>query len=368
MKMNWKPWMALGPSAAVMAGVFLSACFKAPPMPAMDGAVMEVRRSQHSLVAQDARYRDTLQVYWFGSGCHLIQLGDIRVLTDPFVTNGFRIFSNQSDPDRVGATLARLSPPQAVLVNHSHFDHFLDAHEALTLDEWTKARVPLYGGPTCKNLLAGFQTPGLLDRCHPIYGPGVIIDRSLGGNKHLRVTAYASRHSPHFKCGLTLANGVQEEPRISPPLAMTDFPTGEVFNYLIELRTGGKSYNVFYLGGFYELEKLPASLPPSGTRIDVAILTAASHRNVPGYPEDHLARLRPRHIVLSHFNTFMAEKPDEQLSILGQDFVKLGQITRDVQATFARATKTYPEFEAMHIPAITRMESKDRGRNVLLLR
>lgn len=337
-------------------------------MPAVDGAVMEVRRSEWSLAESDARYRNTLQLSWFGSACHLIQLGDIRVLTDPFVTNGFRVFSNVSDPNRVAATLGHLSPPQAILVNHSHFDHFLDAHAALVQEEWAKAGVPLYGGQTCKNLLAGFQTPGLLERCHPIDAPGVVINRSLGGGKHLRVTAFASKHSPHFRCGLTLANGVLTKPRSSPPLAMTDFPTGEVFNYLIELRAGGKTFTVFYLGGFFDLKKFPESLPPAGTHIDVAILTAASHLNVPGYPEQHLSRLRPRHIVLNHFNTFMAEKPDEQLAILGRDFVKLGRITRDVQATFARASGTYPEFEALHIPAITRMESKDRSRNVLLFR
>jgi L-ascorbate metabolism protein UlaG (beta-lactamase superfamily) len=352
----------------MMAGGLLSACFKGPPMPAMDGAVIEVRRSKLSLASSDPLFDETLQISWFGSACHLIQLGEVRVLTDPFVTNGFRVFSNVSDPKRVEATLGHLSPPQAILVNHAHFDHFLDAHAALVQEEWAKAGVPLYGGPTCKNLLAGFQTPGLLERCHSILQPGVIINRSLGGGKHLRVTAFASKHSPHFECGLTLANGVLTKPLSSPPLAMTDFPTGEVFNYLIELSAGGKTFTVFYLGGFFDLGKFPDSLPPIGTHIDVAILTAASHLNVPGYPEEHLARLRPRHIVLNHFNTFMAEKPDEQLAILGRDFVKLGQLTRDVQATFARAGKAYPEFEAMHIPAITRMEAKDRGRNVLLLR
>lgn len=356
--------MALGPCGALAAVVLLGACFKGPPMPAMDGAVMEVRRSDCSLRAGDEGYGDTLQIYWFGSGCHLIQLGDLRVLTDPFVTNGFQVFSNASDSARVKKSLGRISPPEAVLVNHAHFDHFLDAHAAMTLEEWREAEVPLWGGLTCKHLLAGWQTPGLMERCHAIEKPGVIIDRRIGGG-HLRVTAYASRHSPHFKCGLTLANGVVDEPRTTPPTLMTDFPSGEVFNYLIELRGGGKSYAVFYLGAFYDLEDLPNSMPPAGTRIDVAILTAASHRNVPGYPGKHLQRLRPRHVVLNHFNTFMAEKPDEQLAILGKDFVKLGEMTRKVQGVFARECEKYPEFEVMHIPAITRMEKKDLGRNVL---
>jgi len=370
--MNFKDlrtgWMPLGPVAVLLAGAVLSACFRPTPMPALDGAVIEIRRSDGSIPRGSSAWRDTLQLSWFGSGCHVIQLGDLIVLTDPFVTNGFKLTHLHSDRSRVAATLGKIDPPAAVLINHTHFDHFLDAHAALSIPSWKENAVPLFGGQSARNLIAGWQDDEVTARCNVIDAPGIVMDRKFAGGGHLRVTAFASHHSPHFKCGLTLANGKVTKPFDRVPSLMTDYKSGEVFNYLIEMRSRGASFNIFYLGAFQDLKKMPESLPPLGTRIDVAILTAPGADNVDGYPADHLAHLRPRHIVLSHFNTFMRESPDEQLSILGKDFVELSAISRDIQSTFAGSACGYPEFEKLHIPAITVMESHGRGRNVIHIR
>ena len=182
----------------------------------------------------------------------------------------------------------------------------------------------------------------------------------------MRVTAFRSEHGPHLKCGYTLANGSVDRPRTSPPSRFRDYQSGESFNYLIEFfRKGREPFNVFYLGTPYHLDERPESLPPAGTRIDVAIILAPSADNVRGYPEQHLARLQPRHIVFSRFNTFAKEDPDEQLSLAGIDFVKMPKLSRDVQATFALMEQDYPRFEKLHIPAITVMEPRGTPRNVL---
>ncbi len=56
---------------------------------------------------------------------------DISVLTDPFVTNELDLFHMGSNPQRIRTTLARIAPPDCVLINHSHHDHILDAHAAM---------------------------------------------------------------------------------------------------------------------------------------------------------------------------------------------------------------------------------------------
>lgn len=149
----------------LLAAVFCS-CMSEPRMPAMDGAVVEVRRSGVSLAPGDPGYADTLQLFWFGSGCHLIRLGHLSVMTDPFVTNGTRITNARTDPQRVAATFAKLSPPDAIVINHSHIDHLLDAYAALTLPAWRDARVPLHGGRSSRNLLAGWNDDEVLARHH----------------------------------------------------------------------------------------------------------------------------------------------------------------------------------------------------------
>ena len=340
-----------------------------PKMPAVDGAVIEIRRSDHALQAGDAGFSDQLQLYWFGSGCHLIQLGGVSVLTDPFVTNDLKAFGMASDPSRLEATLGRISPPDAVLINHSHHDHILDAYPAMSQPPWKARKVPLYGGRSALNLLAGFNHGEIDPRWHSVEnGSRVRIAGTKPGYSAV-VTAYRSNHGPHLKCGYTLANGLISEPRKSPPSTLTDFQAGEIFNYLIELRApGGVRFNVFYLGAPFHLNERPESLPPPGTRIDVAIILAPTAEKVRGYPREHLARLRPKNIVFTHFNTFVKEDPDEQLAWGPFDFVKMPQLSREAQISFAKNVASHPEFEKLFIPAITVIESNGDARNVIRFR
>lgn len=361
--------VALG--AALSAGLvaLLATCARAPRMPALDGAVIEIRRSDQALRPGDPGYADTLQLFWFGTACHLIQLGGISVLTDPFVTNELDLFHMGSNPQRIRTTLARIAPPDCVLINHSHHDHILDAHAAMAQDSWRTRNVPLYGGKSAANLLAGFDGGAIDPRWHTIvHHQSVRIDPGDPGHG-ATVTAFRTDHGAHLKCGFTLANGLVSKPRQSPPRRLTDFQAGEVFNFLIELRSpSGARFNVFYLGAPFDLEKRPESLPPAGMRIDVAIILAPTADNVPGYPERHLAQLQPRHIVLSHFNSFAKEDPEAQLALGGIDFVKMPKLSRDVQSTFAGKASEYPQFEKLHIPAITIMGEGGEARNVIRIR
>jgi len=347
----------------------LCTCMNEPQMPAADGAVIEVRRAETSLANGDASFEKCLQLYWFGSGCHLIRLGELSILTDPFVTNGLQLVNAQSDPQRVAATLGKIRPPDAILINHSHIDHLLDAYAALALPDWEQARVPLYGGPSTRNILAGWNDPEVLARCHvvPERG-GEVLSRKLSGGYQLQVMAYPSKHGRHLKCGHTFFDGRVTAPRATPPSTLGDYQTGEVFNYLITLKHNSTTFRVFSLAAVADPDEFPASIPSGGHQIDVMILCAPGAEHLDGYPGKQLARLRPRHIVLSHFNTFLKEDPDRQLALGGIDFVKMNDLSRDVQASFALRMRKYPEFEKLHIPPITVMESFDRARNVITIR
>jgi L-ascorbate metabolism protein UlaG (beta-lactamase superfamily) len=347
----------------------LVTCTMPPGMPALDGAVIEIRRSDHALKEGETGYTDQLQLSWFGSACHLIQLGGVSVLTDPFVTNDFTLTNMKSDPDRVAATFGRITPPDAVLLNHSHHDHILDAYPAMSQPKWKARQVPLFGGQTALNLLAGFDGGRIDPQWHVVeHGNRLRITGTKPGYSAV-VTAYRSNHGPHLKCGYTFANGLIDRPRTTPPTKLPDFQAGEVFNYLIEMRApDGVRFNVFYLGAPFHLDERPESLPPAGTRIDVAIILAPTAEKVRGYPEEHLARLRPKNIVLSHFNTFFKEDPDEQLAVGPLDFVKMPVLSREVQASFARNAASNPDFEKLYIPAISVIDGGGHTRNVIRIR
>jgi L-ascorbate metabolism protein UlaG (beta-lactamase superfamily) len=359
-------WTAPAACGALLTMAILSTCMSGPRMPAMDGAVIELRRSDRSIERGEAGFADALQLSWFGSGCHLIRLGELSVLTDPFVSNGPPLAYPRSRTERVNETLGMIAPPEAVLINHSHFDHFLDAYPALALEPWRKARVPLYGGMSCRNLVAGWKDDDVTRRCHVIenHGGKVRVHGVPSGYK-LEVTAYPGTHGPHLKCGYTAFDGKVEQPLTSPPESIDDYKTGEVFNYLIKLTQGTTSFTVFYLGAIGDLDAIPTKLP-GGDRLDVVLLCAPGADKVPGYPAGALTRLKARHVVLSHFNTFLKEDPDEQLSFGGKDMIHFDKLSREIQAS--GLSDDYKEFEKLHIPAITRMEEDGRARNVVRLR
>lgn len=362
--------ISVGAAVSVGLVVLLATCSQSPKMPAIDGAVIEIRRSDGPVSPRDPAFENTLQISWFGSACHLIQLGDIRILTDPFVTNDFKIDGMKSSPERVNQTLGRILPPDAILVNHSHHDHILDAFAAMSQPTWKSAGVPLYGGASCKNLLAGWRDLEVDKRCHALADQAETFSVPIAGKKgcKVKVTAFRTEHSPHLKCGFTLSDGFIRQPRKSAPKNLFDFKSGEVFNFLIEIKSPSTTFTVFILGSPFDLKKLPGSIPKAGTPIDVAIILAPSADNVPGYPEEHLAQLRPKHVILSHFNTFMHEDPDAQLAILGKDLIQIPKLSRDVQSAFARNNVDYPEFEKLYIPAITVIEPGGSTRNVIRIR
>lgn len=356
----------MGACGSLLTAVVLSTCMSGPRMPAVDGAVIEVRRSDHSIAAGETGYQDTLQLYWFGSGCHLIRLGELSVLTDPFVTNGPALTDFQSDPKRVSETFGRIAPPQAVLINHCHFDHFLDAHAALAQDSWRGAKVPLFGGASCRNMIAGWGDAEVTGRCHKLYKEGgPITVQKLPPGYHIEMHAYQGTHGPHLKCGYTAFDGSVTEELTEPPDSVDDYKTGEALNYWVKLTRGNRSFTVFYLGAIGDLQAVPERFP-DGKPLDVLLLCAPGANKVSGfnYPEDVLKRLRPRHVVLSHFNTFLREDPDEQLSVGRADLIRLNEISRKIQQTGL----SYPGFEKLHIPAITRVAEGGRARNVVLLK
>lgn len=292
-----------------------------------------------------------------------LRLGDLRILTDPFVSNGLPI---RPDENKLRATLGRLDSPHAILVNHTHFDHFLDAPGAMRLQGWEK--VPMVLSESGKNLMAG-EKGNLANRCHAIgaetghtWSPAV---GALPAGHTIQVTAFRSKHTPHLSCGKVFLDGDVKNPRTSPADPLIHLRCGEVYNYLVEMNNGTTSFRVFYLGGAVPLLEMPQSMPPDGTRVDLLILAAPGANHVKGFPGDHILRLRPRHILVNHYNTFLKDAPDEQLTLAGRDNVKLAELSRSIQAVFTGPGNRYEEFRALHFPAITVMDGMNRGRNVI---
>ncbi len=297
------------------------------PMPAEPGYVLQLVAPDYVEQIDPAQKhqvgdKSALQVRWFGTSCYTLELGELSLMLDPFVSNGYcfppDFRKNRAEVDRV---FEHLTPaPTAIFVNHTHNDHFLDADRALV--EWEDT--VLYGGRSAGNLLAGF---GLQDRARDVgeRSPGRVPEEGGVSGHYVRYQAFRSMHTPHFVLRdleiagikvpiidvvLTGLNGVVPEPLTEAP-EFTDYQTGEVYNYLFDFcdaETDERRITVFLLGSpFSEAEPLP----PEGTPIDVLIILVSSADNVEGdYPAAWIRRLNPRFMVLSHYNNFFAKRGD----------------------------------------------------------
>jgi len=311
--------------------------------PVLDGRVMAISRSEAPLTAADPRYPTTLQIQWLGTACHLIQLGDAVIFTDPYFTH-FSLLrvafgTLASDPQLVSRKTQDLPKPQAIFVGHSHYDHILDLPESMRQRNWFD--VPVLGSTTTQNVLLSYGTDiGASFR-------SVVADETAQQVPGAGFTyrAYDSEHAPHID-GILLYPGRLEHPRSAPPTRATHFPVGDVYTFLFEL-TGGDvnqpaRFTVFFAGA--------ASTPPRGlpttsvAPVDVAILCVPGWRNVQGYPAEFIRQLRPRYILLTHFDDFFEESETESEVVLTADLE--GFIDEAQRAAY------YPEFEAILVPAV----------------
>lgn len=130
-------------------------------------------------MATDPRPRTDLTVTRLGHSCHLVRIGDLRVLTDPWFT-----FTATYDPgERVDATVGSLPDLDAVVVTHEHYDHC----DLGALAAYRDLSVPLIAPGTVveKARAAGFTDVRRLKAWDAT---------TVGG---LRITAAPGKHGVH---------------------------------------------------------------------------------------------------------------------------------------------------------------------------
>ena len=347
-------------------------------MPVRSGMVMEVRPSYTERFDEKPN-PNRLQIYWFGTASYFIQLGEIGILTDPFVTTGLdNLRKVRSDQKEVKRTLGRLKqPPDAIFIGHSHIDHLLDAHTAmLKLPTWS--RVPLYGSLSTQNILMGHGNAALDDRVSVVevnspgkWVPIPISEQKSGKGYSIEYMALKTDHTPHFSFTSELIDEFSFsktflDGKITEPLThfpdLWDYQSGEVYNYLFRFRHDNTEFSVMMLGSPMRLIDYPESLPPQNIPIDVVIGLTPSADNVDDYPKKQIAQLKPRVVILSHFNNFFNKNKDEILHIQGRPLTDLKQYLLDIQEVF----DAEPDFERIVVPAITELEN-NLVKNIIII-
>jgi len=366
--------------------LLISGCYSAlDPIPVRKGNLITIQKSEPLSNTNEP----TLTIHWFGTSSYDIRLGSVAVLTDPFVSYkellkliSFDRSKNpmSSDPIQVGSKYGNLKkPPRAIFIGHSHYDHMMDTVAALKLKDWRN--VPVYGSQTTKHILAGYPkgSPHIPDglcmggeggeraynwsenwclsvrsKYHEKEYDWIVIEPDL-----LSYQSFKATHAHQF-AGLTLWNKKLNKDLDKLPTITHDFQVGKTYIHIFELkapdREGYVSYKVAIVGAATGLDEfgLANKLKAYASKndLDVLILCVPGWENIKDkkYPGNLLKILKPRVIILTHYDNFFNEdrEKDPTRLVPSAKFNEfLNKLQKDIDGISG-----YDEFESILIPGV----------------
>lgn len=263
---------------------------------------------------------------YLGVGGWILRGGGGAVLTAPLFSNPSLLDAGlsriEADPDRIEAHLPDVSDVSAILVGHGHYDHLMDVPYVAS----NKAnRSIIYSNATSARQLAPY---GLSDRVRVVAkeaGSAMAAGEWIQIAEGVRMMPLVSDHAPHL-AGITLYSGVRSRDLKEPPRSASEWLDGETLAFLIDFLNadGSVALRVYYQ------DAVPAPpfgfAPPldDGVGIDVAIIVPATYAEVEWHPEALLENLRPRLVLLCHWENFFeapSRAPEPVPFTLLPDFV-----------------------------------------------
>jgi hypothetical protein len=141
----------------------------------------------------------------------------------------------------------------------------------------------------------------------------------------VRVMPFRSVHAPHFE-EYTLYQGRRDRDLTARPRTAHEWLDGETVSYLVDFMEGGRVvFRMFYQDAVAaEPYGLVADAlldeTAGGRRVDLAVLVPSTFANVPWHPEATIDNVRPRHVMLGHWEDFFRPPTSEPEQLFLEDF------------------------------------------------
>lgn len=299
--------------------------------------------------------RNQLYVRFTGAGGVYIATKDLALLGDPYFTNSslgtlVTLRDLRADEALLDKWLPSLDYVAGVIVGHGHYDHLADVPSVMAR---LPSSVKLVASKTSNHLLASAVSA---DR--RIDANGYMASASLHGewialHPRIRVLPIQSEHSPHI-ADIVFASDVVNEDLAALPGDVADWHSGTTLSYVIDILDEDKRDVLFRI--FYQssASSFPLGVPPQwvledGVGIDLAVLCAANYSKVSQYPEGLLTKIKPRNVMLIHWEKFWdAYLPGRGVELPGVDLDVLGSLVM----------QNLPEKSSLFVP--------QRGASIIL--
>jgi L-ascorbate metabolism protein UlaG (beta-lactamase superfamily) len=271
-----------------------------------------------------------IKLKYLGAGGYFISNGVTSILVDPFfspygmVPMSVRKISTK--PENVEAGLIAIksdlyTTTKAIFVTHSHYDHLMDVPYVFNhfLDP---SKAMIYGSESTKNIIKTVVDSTRIKVIAKMVGN----DKTPGSWQYLsdssiRIMPVHTEHAPHYNSVVSISlYGGQAEPINNynsdlSKIPVTKWKKGDVYGYLIDFLD--KQQVIFRI---YLLSS--ASTLPNGMvhdlilkerPVDLAIIGAASFANVEYYPEGILEHIKPKKVLMTHwedlFRPYLEDPP-----------------------------------------------------------
>jgi L-ascorbate metabolism protein UlaG (beta-lactamase superfamily) len=230
------------------------------------------------------------------------------------------------DSARIDGMIARLgvdlSDVTVILSGHSHYDHLMDAPYVM---ERHAPRARLLLNETGAHQLAPWRLDDRLIVVDDSAGDASTVGRWIRVGD-VRVMALRSAHAPQF-AGQLLFHGERDRDLEDHPRLAYEWLDGRAHAYLVDfLENGRVVFRLYYQDAvsFEGMGFVPDSLlvgdGPEQRRVDLALIVATTHAEVPFHPEAILDNLRPRHIMLGHWEDLFRSPFEEPEPLFFNDF------------------------------------------------
>jgi hypothetical protein len=351
------------------------------PIPVREGNVMRIQKAPEVKVDDS-----TLTIRWFGTASYEIKLGGVSILTDPFVSYKSlydvlavsRSYNHMRSNKYLVVTNYRTiqQVPKAIFIGHSHYDHMMDTVAALTLLEGWRG-VPVYGSGTTRNILHGYP------KCEPPI-PNELCEKNTvlrwsenwrsaemnddweDINPGLSYWSFEGTHASHI-LGYTFWDDTEAEELNSPPTITRDFQQGTAYIHFFKFKLPpGHKDKSFTVGLASAASKVPNNLMRHKgllEGLDILILCVPGWDKIEGevYPKNLLEILKPRIILLSHYDDFFEPDRNEDPKELVLT-VKLNDFLNNLQL-YISEIPNYTQFETILMPGVGATLSFEKAKN-----
>jgi L-ascorbate metabolism protein UlaG (beta-lactamase superfamily) len=308
----------------------------------------------------DPAYQTEVQIKYLGAGGVMIRRGADVLLTAPFFSNPsiLRVAFGEiaARPDQIdhflGSTGGSIADATAVLVGHAHYDHLMDVPyiKKIYLPQAT-----IYGSETMRNTLAGDRTLSTddvvsVEEKKEDVGTAERPGKWWPAGPRLRFMALRSEHAPII-AHLKFFEGNYTEPLKELPTRAFGWREGQTLAYLIDFMSADRKTVEFRIHYQDAASNEPLGFPPSSFAdpaddrpVDLAIVCMPGFDQVKDYPEAIVKRLKPRFVVIIHWENFFELLPDDPKDLRTVP-------TEDAQRFLARLQAVFPEADRVKLPA-----------------